>query len=181
MSEYRILVCGSRSWRDTETIRNALKAAAHGRHGVIVAHGDAAGADRTAGAIAHALNYTVRAYPAKWRNHDGSRNWNAGKERNIRMLEDFKPHIVLAFHQDSSPGTAHTIHHAQERNIPVHTYAPRTAAPDPGRPHPHPPRHPGPPIGLSVACIIQGAVPNNIAELHGALTIELFPRDDRPA
>jgi hypothetical protein len=176
---YRICITGSRAWTDTAIIRNALLAAAARRQRVIIAHGDARGADRIAAAIALSLGYQTRAYPARWRNTDGTRNWGAGFERNTRMLDDFKPHIVLAFHQDNSNGTADTIRKARERNIPVHVHEQRRPdLPMPPRPSPGI-GEPRPPIGLSIAAMIPPAVPNK-ADMTGALTIELFPRSDRP-
>jgi hypothetical protein len=77
-------------------------------------HGAARGADRLAGAAASTLGLEVVEYPADWRRY-GRR---AGFLRNEQMLAA-GPDLVVAFHQDSSRGTAHTISLARKAGIEV--------------------------------------------------------------
>src|SRR5262252_8427844 len=104
----KVLVCGSRSWRDGDTIRTRLRALPRG---TTIIHGTAIGADRLAGEIANGLGFAVEDDPA------------AGKKRNLRML-DAEPDLVLAFWDGRSTGTMHTVVNARERSIPVEVVEP---------------------------------------------------------
>jgi len=80
-----------------------------------VIHGGARGADRLAGEVARNLGFEVIEVRPDWR-PNGVYNPQAGKERNIVMLE-MKPDLVLAFWKNHSTGTGHTIENATRRNI----------------------------------------------------------------
>ena len=113
----KILVCGSRTWVETEKIRNRLMnlfldAPAGSRFKVI--HGGAAGADALAGHEALRLGMRTRSFPADWKRY-GKR---AGIVRNLQMLDE-NPDLVLAFWDGSSIGTKHTIDEAKKRRISV--------------------------------------------------------------
>lgn len=96
MTHMRVLITGSRSWRDTEAVHTALDALARsaaqsGYSGLTVVHGGAKGADRTA-----ALWVTSRqreGWPVEGESHPVSgREWRehgnlAGHRRNARMVE----------------------------------------------------------------------------------------------
>lgn len=107
-------MCGSRAWKDAETIRRRL---AELPRGTTIIHGGARGADRIAGEIAAGLGFEVAVVPAEWR-PGGVYNPRAGYERNAKML-DMEPDLVLAFWIGGSTGTAHTISAAHKRGIPV--------------------------------------------------------------
>ena len=86
----KLLVCGARDWTDRETIRAWLSRFPKGS---TVIHGDCGevengvayqGADKIAGEEALALGFTVRAYPARWREEGNA----AGPLRNQRMLDE---------------------------------------------------------------------------------------------
>lgn len=99
----RILVTGSREWKNREVIKHALLV--HYTPGDIITHGDCRGADRLAGNIAYSFGWTVEAYPADWERHGRA----AGPIRNREMLKLLSPpdDLALAFHEDleSSKGT----------------------------------------------------------------------------
>jgi len=120
-------------------------------------HGNAQGADRTAATIAAMLGFNVISIPADWKKHqykvtqvtleDGSPGGQthtqtckcdintasyckmAGIVRNIRMLDDWKPDMVIAFNRDNSSGTMHTVSEARKRGLilSVVPYADNTA------------------------------------------------------
>lgn len=67
----------------------------------VLIHGAARGADTLARDWAHRNGITAEAYPADWA-RDGK---SAGPLRNLRMLADGKPDLVIAF--AGGKGTAH--------------------------------------------------------------------------
>ena len=107
----RVLVCGSRTWRDGEAIRADLRMI---ERGSTVITGGARGADQLAETIAHSLGFDVETFLADWR-REGRQ---AGYLRNLRMLAT-KPDLVLAYQLDDSLGTQHVIDQAGKRGIPV--------------------------------------------------------------
>ncbi len=109
----RILICGSRNWIKLDAIENVLNQFDPRR--TIVLHGMAHGADTQAGIIAIDKGFDVETYPAEWDKYGRF----AGFKRNIQMLDEGKPHLVIAFQLDNSRGTQHTINEARKRNIPV--------------------------------------------------------------
>lgn len=115
--EVRVLVCGSRTWRDHLPIWLTLAGikAVHGP--VRVCHGGAQGADTYAEEVAAALDLDTTVYLAQWELHGKA----AGPIRNKRMLENFKPHLVLAFSEHPlTKGTKHMIGIASATNVPVY-------------------------------------------------------------
>lgn len=81
-----------------------------------LAHGDAAGADRFAGCWAEQHGIPVTPYVADWI-RDGKR---AGPIRNMTMLINFKPELVVGF--PGGTGTAHMLRIAKEASIPTIAY-----------------------------------------------------------
>ena len=109
-----VLVCGSRTWTDEQRVREELAALPAD---TIILHGACPkGADAIADRIARELGLAVEACPADWTRHGKK----AGVLRNLKML-DLKPDAVLAFHDGSSRGTAHTIAEAKRRYISLTT------------------------------------------------------------
>lgn len=106
-----VLVCGSRSWKNPAPIKSRLKELPEG---TTVIHGGAAGADRMAGEIAHALGLKVRAVLPKYYLY-GKR---APLERNTEMLL-MAPSLVIAFWDNKSTGTKDTLTKAEKMGIPI--------------------------------------------------------------
>ena len=113
---HRILVCGSREWADYDCISDTL----YEHQPMVLAHGAARGADRLAGQWAAKNNVPVKEYPANW---DGEGR-GAGFARNQRMLDQFQPHLVIAFKDALDPtltigGTEHMVKIAREAGYEV--------------------------------------------------------------
>lgn len=120
MSEKRrekVLVCGSRSWRDADgwIIRRRLNELSAD---TTILHGDAAGADRIAHFHAIVRGMPVERFRPDYKSH-GSR---APHVRNNAMLA--KADLVLAFWDGSSRGTKSVIDKARRRGIDVEVIQP---------------------------------------------------------
>lgn len=114
----KVLVTGDREWSDIPRIVEELKGF---RPGTILVHGACRGADNTCAAVAEALGFVVRPYPADWKRH----RRGAGPIRNQQMLDmEHKPEepidLVLAFHNDieNSSGTADMLDRTRKAGIP---------------------------------------------------------------
>lgn len=105
----RILVCGSRTWKDGNAILVRLKCC--GPPGTVIT-GGARGADQLAENIARQLGFDVETFPADWR----GKGRRAGIIRNLAML-DTEPDVVIAFQENGSRGTQHTIDEARSRGV----------------------------------------------------------------
>jgi hypothetical protein len=84
----------------------------------IIIHGACKGADIMAERAAKFLEFDIKSYPVsheEWR-REGKR---AGINRNEFMLNDAKPQLILAFHEDlkNSVGTADMIKRAKINKI----------------------------------------------------------------
>ena len=114
----RILICGDRDWKLFGPIMRELRA--RRKDVTVVIHGCARGADTVAGKVAYSLGIKVERYPADWTKYGKG----AGPIRNQQMLDDGKPDLVLAFHEDiaSSKGTADMVRRAKEAGIPVEIF-----------------------------------------------------------
>jgi len=115
----KILACGDRNWNKSDPIKKELELIP--KDSTII-HGACRGADSLVGYLVNKMGFTVKEYPAKWKDEQGNyRSW-AGPERNQLMLDD-NPDIdlVLAFHSDilNSKGTADMINRAKKINIEV--------------------------------------------------------------
>jgi len=108
-----ILVCGSRDWKNIELIRDHLSRLSP----VKVIHGGCSGADMISGVIAKEIGIPVQVFPADWKSHGRS----AGPIRNQKMLDEGKPDLILAFHNniDSSRGTKDMVKRAKKIGVPV--------------------------------------------------------------
>ena len=115
----RVLVCGSRSWKDFETIQRVVGSLPAG---TVVVHGDCSkGADRLAAWVARHCGLQVRAVPANWKKYGRA----AGPKRNQRMVDLLDPteDKVIAFMcTPDTPGTTDTIRRARARGIPVEVH-----------------------------------------------------------
>lgn len=115
-----IVVTGSRSWTDAETIRSVLLPYVEYTLHV----GDARGVDALAVEAFRALGGHGRRYVAHWR-AAGHYNPRAGFERNTRMLIAAEPEVVLAFRMHGkSNGTDHCIAEAERLGYPVRIIRP---------------------------------------------------------
>lgn len=110
----RILVCGSRDWTDSNTIYQKLS---RYPDNTIVIHGACRGADRLAGTAAKCLGMPIMEFPADWQKYGKS----AGPIRNQQMLDEGKPDLVIACHDDleNSKGTKDMVARALKAKLPI--------------------------------------------------------------
>ncbi len=116
----RLLVCGSRTWTDRVQLGWEIEGivAQHQGEPLVLIHGDARGADRLADELARARGWRLEVYPAHWRTEGRA----AGPRRNLRMLRNGLPDLVLAFVDKPLPqsrGTAHMVALARAAGLPV--------------------------------------------------------------
>lgn len=111
-----VLVCGSRflTWTDHAKAMQARLEQLPKPWTLI--HGAASGADGIAAIIASSMGVPAIAFPADW-----AFGKFAGPDRNQRMLNEGKPHLVLAFHYDIGlgKGTADMVRRARAAGVPV--------------------------------------------------------------
>ena len=89
----KLLVCGGRDYSDEQHVRAWLEWAKGALFVSEVIHGGARGADDLAGKVAESLGIPTRIFRADWDTHGRA----AGMIRNRKMLEEGKPHFVMAF------------------------------------------------------------------------------------
>src|SRR5580765_1502660 len=114
----RVLVCGSRKWTDYDKVYRVLKAMAPKVK--LVIQGGAKGADTHGKLAATALRLPWVQFDADWETYGKA----AGPIRNQKMLDDAKPTLVLAFHDDCSlgTGTRDMVSRALKAKIPVRIF-----------------------------------------------------------
>ena len=114
----RVIVCGSRHWRDEAAIRRELEKLPAD---ATVIHSGCKGADKIAGRIAKELGLSVRVFLADWK----GRGDQAGPERNSRMLKVGQPDLVLAFTPDieTSKGTRNMVGKAIRAGVRVKVFS----------------------------------------------------------
>jgi len=117
---YRVLVTGSRTWRDEQVIREVLDELLQAHPNLTVVHG---ACPRGADAIAHqwaierarqGATVTVEAHPADW----GRYKRAAGSRRNAAMVA-LGGDICLAFIRGDSHGATDCARRADLAGIPV--------------------------------------------------------------
>ena len=110
----RVLVCGSRDWSNVEIIAEHLRSLPSG---TALIHGGCKGADLIAALIGAELGFEVVPFPADWGTHGKA----AGPIRNQRMLDEGKPDLIIAFHNDisSSRGTADMLRRAERCGVQI--------------------------------------------------------------
>ncbi len=117
----RILVTGSRDWRDAQTLDHALRfyweTTPPGT--VLVSGACPTGADRLAEEAWESWGGPVERHPADWDRHGKA----AGPRRNQEMV-DLGADICLAFPLPGSRGTRHCMAAAERAGIPVQVFAP---------------------------------------------------------
>lgn len=104
----RVLVCGGRSFNQFELVARVLDAL----QVTVLMQGGAGGADRLALEWAQERGVPVITFPANWRL--GKRG---GPMRNQFMLDEGKPHLVVAF--PGNTGTADMIEKAEAAGVRV--------------------------------------------------------------
>lgn len=116
-SNFRVLICGDRNWSDVNLILSGIRRVQKWREIDVIIHGGARGADSIAGQVAESLNIPTEVYQPDWDTH-GKR---AGILRNQEMLDEGKPDLILAFHDDleHSKGTGHMVKIARQIPVPV--------------------------------------------------------------
>jgi hypothetical protein len=121
----RILVTGSRDWRQPEVIHNALRLAAvqlAGEAGAanapVLVSGDCpTGADAQAEYIWESWGLEIERHPADWKTYGRA----AGFKRNEAMV-DSGADIVLAFVRNESKGASSTVRLARKAGLTVWLY-----------------------------------------------------------
>jgi len=110
----RVLICGSRNWLDKRIIHRRMLSLPKR---TTIIEGGARGADTIARQIAEKLGYAVEEYPANWELYGKA----AGVLRNQQMLDEGKPELVIAFHEDieNSRGTGDMVRRARKHRIMV--------------------------------------------------------------
>lgn len=109
----RVLVCGGRDYSDRRSLYAVLDAAHMANPIELLIAGGANGADALAVDWAgwHAVKSQV--FNADWKTHGKV----AGLRRNQRMLDEGKPHLVIAF--PGGRGTADMVRRAEVAGVPV--------------------------------------------------------------
>ena len=116
----RILVTGSRDWRDEERIEEALDAAAgdtYYRNVTLVSGACPTGADQIAETHGVTCGWTVERHPADWNTYGKS----AGFRRNAEMV-NLGADVCLAFIKNGSRGATHTADLAEAAGIPTRRF-----------------------------------------------------------
>lgn len=116
----RVLVCGSRTFDDADTMNIVLWGLLKHHGELTIIEGDAAGADRMAGAWRryHLDSVGLEVYSANWAEHGKS----AGPIRNAVMLKEGKPDLVVAFTDkplEESRGTYDMVGRARSAGVKV--------------------------------------------------------------
>lgn len=102
----RVLVCGGRNYDDRELVRIVLDRIHKETPITAIIHGAAPGADTLAGWWATVNEVSNQDYPADWKKHGKA----AGPIRNLQMLTEGRPDMVLAF--PGGRGTANMVDQA---------------------------------------------------------------------
>lgn len=113
----RILVSGSRTWDDYDTIEREINRALGDELTATIVHGGAAGADTLAAHAAHAIGLGIEVHPADWKQYGRG----AGYRRNQEMVKAGAD-ICLAFIRSNSRGASHCAAMAERAGIPVRRF-----------------------------------------------------------
>ena len=105
----RLLICGSRNWKDRKAVLQAVKEL----NPSVIIEGECRGADRLAASVAEELGILVEKFPADWARHGRQ----AGPIRNQQMLAEGKPDYVLAFPTSESRGTWDMVRRAKKAGV----------------------------------------------------------------
>lgn len=114
----RVLVCGDRNWNNMNIIERELRKLPSD---TIIIHGAAKGADTIAKFVAERIGLEIinegKGFPADWKRYGRA----AGPIRNQQMINEGKPDLVLAFHENisESVGTKDMVERARKSRIKV--------------------------------------------------------------
>lgn len=108
----RILVCGGRDYSDDKRVGEVLNRY-RGRSGLTIIQGEASGADSLAREWAKSNNVQTIGFRANW----GVYGKRAGYIRNVEMLNEGKPDLVIAF--PGGKGTEMMMNLAKAAGVPV--------------------------------------------------------------
>ena len=123
----RVLICGSRDWKDQEIVDIVVSGlmveySGFDKEGLVVINGKAPGADSCARIAAeqHRDNgerVRPQNFPADWTTFGNA----AGPIRNQQMLDEGKPDLVIAFNDDisNSKGTRDMVRRAKQAGLPT--------------------------------------------------------------
>lgn len=133
MNEYRVMICGSRTFNDYELLKKSVIHALSTRgisklkgHEIIIVSGQAIGADTLGEKFANEYELKVEKYPALWNdltkepckikvNKYGNRyNCLAGLNRNKDMVN--VSDLVIMFHNGKSKGTLDDLNLCKKHN-----------------------------------------------------------------
>lgn len=108
----RVLVCGGRDFNDPMTLGSWL-GGIHRDHGIeVIIEGGAPGADFMARKFAEWAGIPVETYPADW-----SKGKAGGPIRNLQMLEEGRPDLVVAF--PGGAGTRNMVKQAKRAGVKI--------------------------------------------------------------
>jgi hypothetical protein len=116
---FRVLVCGGRDFGDREAVYGALDVLRAEHGSLVVIEGGATGVDRLAldwvrrGEPSFPPSAEHLSFPADWNRYGRA----AGALRNIKMLKEGKPDLVLAF--NGGRGTANMVQQATRAGVEV--------------------------------------------------------------
>ena len=109
----KVLVCGGRQYDDAGAVALRLSEI-HRDHGITeIIEGGATGADTLARKFGESVGIPVRTFPADWGRHGRA----AGPIRNLQMLKEGKPDLVVAF--PGGRGTANMVKQARAAGVKV--------------------------------------------------------------
>lgn len=112
----RVLVCGGRDFEDYSAVDKVLEELNKKTPISLIIQGGAKGADSLAWDWAYVNQFPCVRYPALWYKHGKA----AGYIRNVQMLDEGKPDLVIAF--PGGRGTAMMVELAEKAGIPVEKY-----------------------------------------------------------
>lgn len=114
----RILVCGDREWVDCSLVRYILwRINEKITTKITIIEGEAEGADKCGKAAAKAFGFDLLKFPANWKRYGRA----AGPIRNTEQLNEGKPELCLAFHDNylKSKGTKDMVNKLVENGVPT--------------------------------------------------------------
>jgi len=92
----RVVVTGGRDYDNSQHVFHTILRVHTLTPIVLLAHGNARGADKLSGEVAKSLGILVREFPVKRKEWDEFGR-AAGPMRNQRMLDEVQPHLLIAF------------------------------------------------------------------------------------
>ena len=116
MTDYRVIIAGSRSFNDYELLREQCLSILQEKmrtHRVVIVSGHARGADSLGERFANEFRLPFELHPAKWRLLGKA----AGMVRNAEMAKCSD--ALIAFWDGESRGTRHMISFARKRGLEV--------------------------------------------------------------